>query len=58
VEVRSSDVFLKEDLRALLKSYLYLLRVTEGTEDFKKGYFSALFALATALNLKISDFVE
>lgn len=48
--IRSSDVFLKEDIRAMLKALLLTIEaLPEG--EYKDGYLRAIAAVALAFNL-------
>lgn len=54
MNIRSSDVFLKDDIAAILRA-LALTIETVPPSDYTRGYRAALAAVAVALNIAPSD---
>ena len=55
--IRGSDVFLKEDLRAIMQSILLTneaaTRALGGSADYRAGFMAALLAMATGINCSL-----
>jgi hypothetical protein len=58
MNIRSSDVFLKSDLAAILRGMAMTVQAVGKHDDFDLGYLTAVAAFATALNISPADVIE
>lgn len=60
MDIRSSDVFLKADIAAMLRALTLTAHAVATAEpsDFERGYLTALAAVAVALNMEPADISE
>jgi hypothetical protein len=63
MNIRSSDVFLKADITAILSALSYAAQANangngNGNGDYLRGYFVALATVATALSIQPADVID